>query len=190
MNTPLPAKKYGTADAIAFLNGTGKDAAGRTVEDYLKFDAAKWEECHNHVQWAFPSHVTSMFNPDAPVVDMAALESGLSITGYHNVTELIKNYMASLGITVIVEPGLPTQFHYDWNSPRGSLWLSPRNHNYLRLTRLLNLLYWLEEGAAHELLSELLVIAEGVRDYWMPQQGPFIDTQTVIFWAKSAIGKL
>lgn len=190
MQSPTPARTYGTADAVAFLNGSGKDAAGRTVEDYLKFDAARWEECHNHVQWAFPSHIRSMYNPDAPVVDMEMFESTLSVTGHHNLTQLVKNYMASLGIQVIDDTGIPMQFMMNWDSERAIVWLSPSNHNYLRLTRLLNVLYWVDEDAGHNLLAELLNIVEVVQKFPSAFSAPIIDIDTVIFWSKAAIGKL
>ena len=80
--------KYGTAEAVAFLNGTAPDAIGRTIEDYLAFDMDKWEECHNHVQWAFPNNEASMFNPNAPVVDMQDFANQLTWEGRDNVLKL------------------------------------------------------------------------------------------------------
>ncbi len=184
MNTPV----YGTKEAIAFLNGVGADAMGRTVYDYLKFDAYKWEECHNHVQWAFPSHIASNFNPDAPVVDLYDFRNGLLAEGYTNLETLRNAFLASLGI--FLEEGSFNKFVMNWDNYRAALWLTPRNHNYLRLTRLLNLMSVTDPDAAVNLLDCLLSVTIHANRSFLSAFGSVIDTDTVIFWSRAAIGKL
>lgn len=179
--------RYGTKEAADFLNGKGLDAAGRSVADYLKFDNATWEECHNHIQWAFPSHIVSQFNPDAPVVDMGELVELLNRDGYHNVFRLLTAYLYSLGFV-----GRSAEWYDDnsvWvldeNNPLSEQWQTPFNHNYLRITRVLNLLHYLDVEVAARYLNVFLNIASK-----NDATKRTIGVQTVVYWSKAAIGKL
>ncbi len=187
MNTApvAPLRTFGTDDALAFVEGRGVDAAGRTIEDYFQFDAAKWEECHNHVQWAFPSHIMSRFNPEAPVVDMEDFTNRLSVQGHANIKRLMADYLKSL------------EFFEDgagWHAPKtDSHWMTPYNHNYQRISRLLNLLSWIDPDLAVNLLNEFLYVAEQLAPWTEKQNNvriPFITVETVVYWSKAAIGKL
>ncbi len=195
MNTQIqPAIKYGTADAVAFLNGTAPDAIGRTIEDYLAFDMDKWEECHNHVQWAFPNNEASMFNPNAPVVDMHDFMNTITWEGARNVRALAHNYLASLGI-MPNEPGLDAldnNYHIDYNSPRLAIWLShPRDHNLLRLTRLLHVWSYLDPDRAMTLLATLADVAKvaNARATLSQMKGDIIGADTLVFWINAALGR-
>lgn len=187
--SPTLLRTFGTDDALAFVEGRGMDAAGRTIEDYFKFDADKWEECHNHVQWAFPSHIMSRFNLEAPVVDMDDFASRLSAQGHVNIKQLMGNYLNSLGW--FEDKG---GWHADLKHERAERWLSPYNHNYQRISRLLNLLSWIDANLAIELLNEFLTVAQEASKWVMEDhfKRPMavINTETVVYWSKAAIGKL
>jgi hypothetical protein len=189
MNTQTQAK-YGTADAAAFLNGTAPDAIGRTVQDYLAFDADKWEECHNHVQWAFPNNEQSMFNPNAPVVDMQDFANQLTWQGQENVLNLAHNYLLSLGI--VPDNKLRPTFHIDYNSPRLAIWLShPRDHNFLRLTRLLHVWSYIDPDRALGLLGTLADVAKvaNARAVLSKQTVDIVGADTLVFWVNAALGR-
>lgn len=169
--------------AHAFLNLTGTDHLGRTAQDYLKFNAHEWEQCHNHVQWAFPSHVASAYNPDAPVLtntrdfvkDMTVLET-------LTVKNLVISFMEMLGITV---KGDRFTVSYEDDGagnyyPRH--WMTPYNHNYLRLTRVLNLLYHMDIEWCEGLYRELLAIAKDHPDA--------ISRETLLFWGNASVGNI
>lgn len=187
--SPTLLRTFGTDDALAFVEGRGVDAAGRTIEDYFKFDADKWEECHNHVQWAFPSHIMSRFNLEAPVVDMDDFASRLSAQGHVNIKQLMGNYLTSLGW--FEDKG---GWHADLTHERAERWLTPYNHNYQRISRLLNLLSWIDANLAIELLNEFLTVAQEASKWVMEDhfKRPMavINTETVVYWSKAAIGKL
>lgn len=187
-NTPV-LRKFNTDDALAFIEGRGVDAAGRTIEDYFTFDDDKWEECHNHVQWAFPSHIMSNFNPEAPVVDMEDFSNRLSVNGFANIKRLVGNYLTSLGW--FYDNG---GWHPDLTHERATLWLTPNNHNYQRISRLLNLLSWIDPELSIHLLNEFLNVAREVSKWIVVDKFnfrvPVINTTTVVYWSKAAIGKL
>lgn len=187
-----PLRTFDTNDALAFVEGNGVDASGRTIEDYLKFDADKWEACHDHVQWAFPSHIASRFNLEAPVVDMEEFSNRLTMVGHVNIMKLLANYLTSLGFFQDNEV-----WHADLTHARTKYWLSPRNHNYQRISRVLNLLSWIDPDLAIKLLGEFLDVAHTYFNEYVKvtQAGinfeiPVIDAETVVYWSKAAIGKL
>lgn len=180
---------FGTDDAVAFLNGTAPDAIGRTVHDYMQFSTEKWEECHNHIQWAFPSHIPSNFNPNAPVVDMRKLCEGLTDTGLSNLMELVARYLGTIGFVFNGD-----KWVIDPQSDRLTVWLTPRNHNFQRITRLLNLLFWVDKEEANDVLKEVFQITEG-KHYSIKYEGDIVsitvvNADTLRYWFKAANGLL
>lgn len=136
-----------TFSAIAFLAGTSTDAAGRFVSEYLTFTPEQWEECHNHVQWAFPSSIPSDFNPHAPVIDWKEfirvlgyngrdpLPSQASYQVFENIRNLMMDYFRSIAI---VPNGSEASFVTD--HPERLAWLmNPGDHNHRRITRVMML---------------------------------------------------
>src|SRR5690349_17991159 len=63
---------------IAFYEGSGIDAAGRTIEELWSWDHRRLEMVHDFIQWLFPLTEPSRFNPDAPILtpaDIAAFRA-------------------------------------------------------------------------------------------------------------------
>lgn len=147
-----PMNNPNTFAALAFLSGSSPDREGRYVTEYLAFTPERWEECHNHIQWAFPSSVPSMFNPNAPIIDFNEFRShtyvdGFPVSGhtedvYIALSRLMDRYMDSIGIGV-TDCGsvyLMTSQH-----PERLQWMNnPRDHNMRRLTRLFMLWHHLQ----------------------------------------------
>ena len=142
-----------TFAALAFLSGGSPDREGRYIDEYLTFSPERWEECHNHIQWAFPSSVPSLFNPNAPVIDFNEFINhtyvdGFPVSGhtediYVNLGQLIQDYMESIGVGVtdagsvyLMETEHPERL--DWSEDE-------RDHNHRRLTRLFMLWHHLRE---------------------------------------------
>lgn len=122
-------------EAILFLEGKGTDAKGRTLEDYFNFTLYEWEDCHDHIQWAFPSVLPSRFNINAPVlteqfVDKLDHKRYLNVRG--NITLLINRYKQSIGLA-----GYHTEEgRFVWGDVAS--WAGDGfNHNFNRITRVL-----------------------------------------------------
>ncbi len=131
------SKTYGTQDAINFLLGKGCDGRGRHIEDYFKFSSERWEECHDHIQWAFPSDIPSQFNLNAPVIDKDELFDfgadcliSVKFELCDTIDLLLERYLESIGFDSRLS--LPIQSSHIF---------TPHNHNYRRLTRVLRSLY-------------------------------------------------
>lgn len=118
-----------TSPLVAFLNGTGRDSAGRTIEDVLAFDDAMLERRHDVIQWLFPLPEASRAVPGSPVLTM---EDRLAISG--SATAL-----ANLGAA----GGRMSEF-YD----RTANWLESHDHNHLRISRIIRSLRLLIGDAA------------------------------------------
>ncbi len=108
---------------INFYRGTGTDVQGRFLKDYFGQGDGWLEECHDHIQWMFPLPEPSMFNPDAPILtdeDIAVFKTDLDTFG---------------SLPVVRCVGMMIDFYC--SSPQ---WISPRNHNFLRITRIIRFL--------------------------------------------------
>lgn len=116
-----------TYQAIGFLTGIVTDQHGRDVHEYMGFSPEKWEECHDHIQWAFPSNIPSAFNMNAPVVDfddmndaLAKLEPQDRDFFFWNVETLLDMYVNSI--------------RNRSSEVFGQAW----DHNFQRITRIIN----------------------------------------------------
>ena len=117
---------------LDFYRGDGRDAAGRTIDDVWAYDAKRLEMAHDFIQWLFPLPEPSRFNPDAPLLipnDIAAFrtDAGLRARAVRSLDMMLRFYgLGREGDAVMRGPGFANAH-----------WLTPLNHNYLRLTRIL-----------------------------------------------------
>lgn len=106
---------------IEFLRGNGVDGAGRKIGTVLNFSFDETENVHDYIQWLFPSDMPSECCPDAPVLspdDIAIMKTDETIRA--NLTRAWNKMMGFYGSSI----------H----------WITPWNHNYLRITRILRCL--------------------------------------------------
>jgi len=127
---------------VAFYEGSGRDDRGRSLEDVLRFNDAALEYTHDFVQWLFPLRERSGANPSAPRLDDAAVDEfrkrpELRAALRRSYDRMRAFYAADYG------------------------WLTPGNHNHLRLTRMMVSLRML--GLENE-ARELFAYASGLAD--------------------------
>ncbi len=106
---------------LAFYRGTGCDHAGRTLEEILAWQDSALEFTHDYIQWLFPLPEPSAFNPWAPVLapsDIAAFRDSQELQ------HQLRRAAARMKI------------FYQLDRERPS-WITPHNHNFLRLSRIL-----------------------------------------------------
>ena len=129
----------GAGGVVAFYLGERPDAAGRMIESVWSWGDERLEAVHDYVQWLFPLRERSGFNPDAPLLDDAAVEAFRSD--------------ARLGERLRVSLRLMLRFYglrLEEDERRGVVvtksdeyeekkrnWLTRGNHNFLRLTRII-----------------------------------------------------
>jgi hypothetical protein len=132
---------------------------GRFLHEIQEWPDGQLETIHDYIQWLFPLPERSGFNVDAPVLD------GKSIQEFQTRADLQENLrvsflrmMRSYGLEVHVgEHFMVTRAP---NFPaKATVWLSPSNHNHLRITRILRCLSLLglepEAKAFFDCLSEI-----------------------------------
>lgn len=139
---------------IEFLKGTGTDHKGRKLDEILSLSDAQLEQSHDIIQWLFPLNERSMHNWYAPVlteVDLVELKTEEVQKG------ILKAY---------------DRFTKFYNDPQ---WLTPHNHNYLRVTRILKCFGLAGLDNEKRIMKQVLnlvytkyrdVIGETTKKYW------------------------
>ncbi len=147
----------GHTQIARFYLGETPDDRGRLVTQIQGWGAAQLERVHDYIQWLFPLPEPSPVNPSAPVLD----------------AETIAEFRGSepLRAALLVSLRMMTRFYEDRQ------WLTPGNHNLLRITRILRSTRLLgleaESLAFFEDLQAIYATAAGRRaigstsfDYW------------------------
>jgi hypothetical protein len=141
---------------IAFFSSAAPDDQGRFLDQMLRFDDQALEATHDFIQWLFPLRERSGANPSAPRLDdeaVAAFRSRPELQAAQR--RAFERMLSFYGLQSIADRIEPSATFVE-----RSQWLSPGNHNHLRLTRILMSLRTLGlEREARALLECLLVIA-------------------------------
>ena len=123
-----------------FLSGESPDGEGRFLTEIQQWPDQELESVHDFIQWMFPLTEPSPVNPDAPVLD----------------AETIAEIRARPELQEAVRASLARMRRFYGESAH---WISPGNHNYLRITRILKCLKLLgldgEAAAFFEYLEKL-----------------------------------
>ena len=126
-----------------FLEGGGRDGAGRTIDEVLSFDDDQLERRHDFIQWLFPLSEPSRAVPGSPVLrpeDIDALRvSAAAQANLRRAAERMLRFYA-----------------------RTPQWRRCFDHNHLRITRIVRSLRLLAgDGAADEFRASVLTLAGG-----------------------------
>jgi len=166
--------------------------------DMLQFDSYECEHNHKYLQWMFPLDEPSHFHRDVPVAgddDIRSIRQSqtaldnlkkgfefiLDFYGFRTVDNFGVRYGArpwmTVGRDLLVVP------NPDWAliSPR---WLTKRNHNFLRITRVLKsmMLFGLE--------SEAVAFYKALEHLYYKGGDQFIGQETFDFWTDSVASAL
>lgn len=130
---------------LAFLEGEGPDAGGRTIFDALALDDATLERTHDVVQWLFPLTEPSGAVPDAPVLTPDEARA------------ILDSVMAQCALAAATDR--MERFYRDTHD-----WLMPSDHNHLRITRIIRSLRLLRgDGEADAFRDMILARVEATR---------------------------
>jgi hypothetical protein len=157
---------------VAFYRGQGNDHRGRTLPQIWSFSLAALEGAHDYIQWLFPLAEPSAFNPFAPILtpaDIATFRAEAMIQAH--LARSLRVMLHFYGFTpeVVAAPDF---------AERAAVWLTPRNHNFLRLTRILKSLRLLGRAADTDALRAAL--ERLARDH-----SRIIGPDTLSFWRAS-----
>jgi Opioid growth factor receptor (OGFr) conserved region len=157
---------------ITFYGGKGTDDRGRRIDEIWLFSHEELESVHDYIQWLFPLAERSMFNPGAPLLDDE------TIARFRDDSTLRDNLERSLRVMLDFY-GLAIAGHEILRvptfGPRSRVWLTPHNHNFLRLTRILKSLSLL--GLPDRAMQLLACLEEIVR-----LRAGIISDETLRYW--------
>jgi len=138
---------------VAFYEGNGPDDRGRSLDEILQFDDDALERVHDFIQWLFPMRERSGANPTAPRLDPAAIEAFRTRPQLHSA--LLRSLDRMLSFYGLAWAG--DAIVRGSTFVKRSMWLTPGNHNHLRLTRILISLRVLGEEEAAQALFRCLI---------------------------------
>ena len=141
---------------LEFLEGKGKDAKGRSLDEIIAQDDEFWSHQHDFIQWLFPLNEKSLAVPKSPILEDSEIvkikESSVAQASINRNLERYKQFLRS-----------------------NREWYSRHDHNHLRITRVLKCLkllrdvesarqfkYWI----AGELGDAIDTINERTKRYW------------------------
>ena len=162
---------------LSFCRGEAPDVRGRMHADILAWDDAQLEIAHDYIQWLFPLPERSAFNPAAPILtqdDIAAFHADAKLRD--NLRTALRRMLAFYGLALDETAPTPHIARASGFARQSANWLSPGNHNLLRLTRIMRALAILGlADHARALQSTLLdiaahegrdVVSETTLGYW------------------------
>lgn len=141
---------------IRFLRGQSTDNQMRTLTEMRMMVDWKIERTHDFIQWMFPTDIASKYHDDAPILTEADIA-------------IIRND-DDIKATILLSLHRMIRF-YESNDN----WICQRNHNFLRLTRILRCL-WLA-GMKHDYVSLQKALDEIYTDYH-----EIIGEETYLYW--------
>ncbi|PQO38005.1 opioid growth factor receptor-related protein [Blastopirellula marina] len=124
-----------TARVLDFYCDGGTDSSGRTLDDMIAMSDRELEFHHDIIQWMFPLHEASNFNPDCPLVDEQSAETlqGDRIA-QTRMREVLERFASFLGF----KRDASGQYESDPKlAANRANWQTPHNHNLLRITRVI-----------------------------------------------------
>jgi hypothetical protein len=153
---------------VDFYSKEAPNSEGNWLEEIWAWPDSEWEYEHSFIQWMFPSTSESMFNADAPILDRETIALwNKSPPLKENLSISFERWLSFCGVEQ-TDSGLAIANFNNFVWPRF-------NHNWLRITRVLNSLTHLglnKEAAefraalfkAHE--DKSIVIGEETSRFW------------------------
>src|SRR6266568_2096523 len=118
---------------VSFYRGEERDDYGRTIEDIWAYDFGQLEVVHDYIQRLFPSRRPSQVE-EAPLLDDETEQA------FRHDPELQQRLLKSLDVMLrfygLRREGGEVVEAADFRE-RATNWLTPSNHNLLRITRIL-----------------------------------------------------
>jgi hypothetical protein len=138
---------------LAFYGGDGTDDRGRTLAEIWAWDDEQLEYVHDYIQWLFPLAESSMFNASAPLVTADDVEQ------FRGKPDLRHNLRKSFQRI-----------------------LTPNNHNFLRLTRIM------KSTTLLGLPSYAQALLACLEDLYAGEAGATIGPRTMRYWRQALQG--
>jgi len=168
-----------------FLMGEGNDNQGRNLNTVLGFDDSKWDECHDFIQWLFPLPVESKFAEFSPVLTHLDVETcNEQVMIQVGMLFAVKRFMQFLGFETAVKRHKEDRIRFNRSNKfdqQAKYWLKARDHNHLRISRMLqSLVLFEQENVALEIFKALSLVKCDFPDC--------ITDETMVYWRNALTG--
>lgn len=145
-------------EVAAFYRGEVVHPDGYTIDDILGWDDYKLAVKHNYIQWLFPLKKASAQVPNSPILSAKEVELFRSDPVLRRgLLRSLERMLRFYGFTLTV--GNDKQAHVIRNDDfdtRRKDWLTPNNHNYRRISRILESMRLLGLGEMSRLFLQAL----------------------------------
>lgn len=167
---------------IGFYSGTEPDHCGRYLHEIQQWPDEQLESVHDYIQWLFPLPERSGFNVAAPLLTSESIQEfrthpDLQEKLRASFFRMMKFYgfevRAGEHITVTRAPNFASN---------ATIWLSPGNHNHLRITRILRCFTILGLDAE---VNAFFACLSGVYEDEQNKSVPAISEETMEYWRES-----
>ena len=175
-----PLKDTHRSPLVAFYRDGAPDDEGRTLAEILAWDDDRLEAVHSFIQWLFPLPEPSGANPSAPILGTTTIITfRSSVAMQQRLRQAFDRMLRFYGFALTQGPtGIVIDRSPNF-ADRSRNWLSPGNHNHLRLTRILRSTFLLGlEGESKALFHTLNAL---YREY--PDRIP---ARTHAYWSSAA----
>jgi hypothetical protein len=155
---------------IGFYNGTESDHRGRHLREIQEWPDDQLEAVHDYIQWLFPLPEASGFNAAAPILTSESIQEFRSLPELQQkLRDSFFRMMRFYGFEVLSIKPIKVDRAPNFEA-KATGWLSPGNHNHLRITRILRCLSVLGlEAEAKAFLECLAEIYEHEQDKTTPR---------------------
>lgn len=164
---------------LRFYRHQGPDHAGRMLAEIWHWPYSSLETHHDVIQWLFPLDTPSGANPHAPILtedDILHWQHDPMLRMY--LRRSFEKLLDFFGFSIINNGGHARIIAASNAVTRHPQWITPGNHNYLRLTRIMKSLRLLGEA---ELADALRTTLEHIGE----QHGETIGEETVRYWREA-----
>jgi hypothetical protein len=166
---------------VAFLRGDRPDWDGRWLADIRTWDHVRLEQDHHYIQWLFPltSESEAVFAPRLREFEVDELRNDAKLQG--ELIASLRQILGFFGFDLMERfSSLRVSKSHDFIA-RSAIWITPGNHNYLRISRILGSLT----------LAGLKVYSAAFLDaleslYETPEGSASIDRLALWYWRQRA----
>lgn len=123
-------------DIIGFYEGRKKNQVGMSIDDVRGMNNEELETDHHYIQWIFPDTEKSMAVLTSPVLSQLDIDTFLENAELQiTMLEMFAKMLTFYGFRLEIG-GREMRKGYNFEE-RAKEWITPRNHNFLRLTRIM-----------------------------------------------------
>ena len=167
-----------SSDAIVEFYSGGLDREGRTLDAILAWNDDRLEAVHDFIQWVFPSRQASLVNPLAPLVTDDTVRAFDRDPALRD--RLRQAFQRMLRFYGLGWRDSRVEIDDRAFSARSRVWLTPGNHNHLRLTRIMDCLSTLGLRTEAVALQRCLI-----EDVCAGPGNGRVAPRTIDFWARA-----